>query len=129
MKRSGMDMVMAGVMALVTAGAWAQAPTAADAKLMQARELVWRAWFAGDVKTLEDLLPANTISISSGDHEWHKRDAILREAKEFHDQGGKLTRLEFPKTEIQHFGDVAVIYSEYVLEMDAGGKHTVSAGR
>ena len=63
---------------------------------MQARELVWRAWFAGDVKSLEELLPADTIAISSGDREWHKRDGILREAAEFHEHGGKLTRLEFP---------------------------------
>jgi hypothetical protein len=36
--------------------------------LLKARELVWRAWFAGDTKTLTDLLPPETIAIS--------RDAI-----------------------------------------------------
>ena len=129
MKREFVSYAAAIVMMLGSVGASAQTTPNEDPKLMQARELVWRAWFAGDVKSLEELLPANTIAISSGDRQWHKRDGILREAAEFHEHGGKLTRLEFPRTEIQRFGDVAVLYSEYVLEFDEGGKHTVSSGR
>jgi len=54
---------------------------------------------------------------------------VLHSAEEFQAQGGKLTRLEFPRTEVQRLGNVAVIYSEYVLEIEMGGKRSVSSGR
>ena len=38
-------------------------------------------------------------------------------------------RLEFPRNEIQRFGDVAIIYTQYELETEVGGKRSVSAGR
>jgi hypothetical protein len=37
---------------------------------------------------------------------------------EFHATGGKLVRLEFPRTEIQHLGDVAIVWSGYVVETE-----------
>jgi ketosteroid isomerase-like protein len=99
------------------------------AALLETREAVWRAWFAGDTARLQKLLPPETIAISAGEHAWRGRDAILQEAARFHAGGGKLLRLEFPRTEIQRYGEVAIVYSEYVLEFDSGGKHTTSAGR
>jgi hypothetical protein len=38
-------------------------------------------------------------------------------------------RLEFPRTEIQHFGHVAIIYSQYLVETEVGGKRKVETGR
>ena len=54
---------------------------------------------------------------------------VLRSAAEFHGKGGKLLRLEFPRTEVQHFGDVAIVWSSYVLETELDGKSSSSAGR
>jgi len=33
-----------------------------DEQLLRARETVWRAWFAGDTKALEQLVPPETLS-------------------------------------------------------------------
>lgn len=100
-----------------------------DEQLLQAREAVWRAWFADNAKTLEQLVPPQTIVISSGEKDWKNRSDVLRGAAEFHAKGGKLLRLEFPRTEIQHFGNVAVTYSQYLYEIEESGKRSVTAGR
>ena len=100
-----------------------------DDQLLQARETVWRAWFAGDTKTLEELLPPETIVMSGGEDQWKHQADVLRTAAEFHARGGKLIRLEFPRTEVQHFGDVAIIWSSYIVETEAGGKRSSDSGR
>ncbi len=100
-----------------------------DTKLLQVRESVWRAWFAGDTTLLERLLPVDTVVISAGDKEWKDRADVLKESHEFHASGATLTRLEFPKTIIQHFGNVAIIWSGYVVETEVDGKSSVSSGR
>lgn len=123
--------------ALITAAALFTALSAAalsgqkqnDMQLLQTREAVWRAWFADDTKALEQLVPPQTIVISSGEKEWKNQADILRSAAEFHANGGKLLRLEFPRTEIQHFGDVAVAYSQYLYEIEESGKRSITAGR
>ena len=40
-----------------------------DEELLRARETVWRAWLAGDIKTLEELVPPETIVMSGGEKE------------------------------------------------------------
>ena len=92
-----------------------------DERLLQVRETVWRAWFAGDTKTLEELIPPETIVMSSGEEQWKHQADVLRTAAEFHAKGGKLVRLEFPRTEVQHLGDVAIVWSNYALETDLDG--------
>jgi ketosteroid isomerase-like protein len=84
-----------------------------DEELLRARETVWRAWFAGDTKTLEKLVPPETIVMSGGEKEWKGQSDVLRSSAAFHSQGGELVRLEFPRTEVQHFGDVAIVWSSY----------------
>jgi hypothetical protein len=100
-----------------------------DGQLLRVRETVWRAWFAGDTKTVEDLVPPETIVISSGEEEWKRQADVLRTSAEFHAKGGKLVRLEFPRTEVQHFSDVAIIWSSYVVETEVDGKQSSSSGR
>ncbi len=100
-----------------------------DDDLLKVRESVWRAWFAGDQKALQQLVPAETLVISAGDKEWKGQSEVLRESADFHASGAKLTRLEFPKTRVQHFGDVAIVWSEYLLEIESNGKKTTSGGR
>jgi ketosteroid isomerase-like protein len=100
-----------------------------DEQLLRVRETVWRTWFAGDTKTLEGLVPPETIVISAGEKGWKNQAAVLRAAAEFHAKGGKLVRLEFPRTEIQHFGDVAIVWSSYVVETEVDGNRSLSSGR
>lgn len=100
-----------------------------DTELLKARETVWRAWFAGDITLLRQLVPADTIVISAGDTEWKSQAEVLNEAEQFHASGGRPARLEFPRTRIQYFGNVAIIWSEYSLETETGGKRSVSSGR
>ena len=100
-----------------------------DEPMLRVRETVWRAWFAGDTKTLEELVPPGTIVMSGGEETWKNQADVLRTAVEFHAQGGKLLRLEFPRTEVQHFADVAIVWSDYVVETEVDGKRSSSAGR
>jgi ketosteroid isomerase-like protein len=99
------------------------------AEILKVRESVWRAWFANDVKALERLVPPDTIVISSDNAKWKDQAEVMREAAEFQADGGKLVRLEFPHTEIQRFGDVAIIWTSYLVETDENGKHSISSGR
>jgi len=108
---------------------WIAMRQKSDEQLLRVRESVWRAWFANDTSTLKKLAPPETIVISAGEAKWKDQADIFQSAADFHDKGGKLIRLEFPRTEVQHFGDVAVTYSQYVCEIEAGGKHSISSGR
>lgn len=97
--------------------------------LLKARELVWRAWFAGDTQTLRDLLPPETIAISSGSKHWDTQPEIIKSAAGFRAQGGRLLRLEFKDTRIQRFGDVAMLYTHYLYETQVKSKRSVTSGR
>jgi ketosteroid isomerase-like protein len=43
--------------------------------------------------------------------------------------GGKLLKLEFPTTEFQVYGDVAVLYSRYTVDFEIGGNSFTQSGR
>jgi len=98
-------------------------------RLLDAREAVWRAWFSGDRATLEKLIPQETIAIESGHNNWSNRQTILDGSVEFAKGGGKLVKLEFPKTEIQMYGATAVVYSDYSYELEQGGQRINQSGR
>lgn len=100
-----------------------------DSELLRVREQVWRAWFAGDTKTLEELVPAETIVMSGGEEKWKHRDDVLKTSVEFHSKGGKLLRLDSPRNEIQHFSDVAIVWSSYSLELEVDGKKSSETSR
>jgi hypothetical protein len=98
-------------------------------ELLKVREEVWRAWFVNDTKTLDALVPPDTIVISSGEEKWKNQSDILQSAARFQANGGKLIRLEFPRTEIQRFGEVAITYSQYLYETEVDGKRSLISGR
>ena len=98
-------------------------------RILAAREAVWKAWFANDRASLEKMIPEEAIAIDSGEESWSNRAAILEGAKRFADSGAKLVRLEFPKTEIQAYGNTIIIYTTYVFETEVNGKRTTSSGR
>jgi ketosteroid isomerase-like protein len=106
-----------------------QLPDQAKKKLLDAREAVWRAYFANDRATLEKLIPEETIAINAGNNNWESRKAIFDGAAQFAQSGGKLLKLEFPKTEIQVYGYTAVVYSNYSYELEAGGQRVQQSGR
>jgi hypothetical protein len=74
-------------------------------------------------------VPKDAIVISAGEEKWKNQADVFRSAAEFRAGGGKLIRLEFPRTQIQRFADVAVVYTEYVLETEVGGKRSLDSGR
>ena len=78
---------------------------------------------------LEREVPPETIAISASETKWENQKEIIQGAADFHAAGGKLLRLEFPRTEIQRYGDVAMLYSQYVLETEMNGKRSTEAGR
>lgn len=98
-------------------------------RLLDAREAVWRAYFSNDRAALERLIPEETITIEAGDNTWSNRKTILDGAAQFAKGGGKLLRLEFPKTGIQMYGYTAVVYSNYSYELETGGQRYQQSGR
>jgi hypothetical protein len=107
-----------------------QTLTPADRKaLLDARESVWRAFFTNDRVALEKLIPEETIVMDSGSAALGNRDSVLEGAAQFAKHGAKLLHLEFPTTEIQCYGSVAIVYSTYRYEVEDHGKRTPSSGR
>lgn len=104
-------------------------PDNAKKQLFEAREAVWRAYFANDRAALEALIPEETIAINAGDNNWEGRKAIFEGSANFAKSGGKLVKLEFPRTEVQVYGYTAIVYSEYAYELEVGGQRQRQSGR
>ncbi len=104
-------------------------PEQAKKQLLDAREAVWRAYFAADRATLEKLIPEETVTIEPGGNQFGNRNAVLQGSAQFAKSGGKLVRLEFPKTEIQCYGYTAVVYSTYLYELEVNGQRSQQSGR
>jgi hypothetical protein len=98
-------------------------------QLLADREKVWRAYFTNDQKHLEAVIPKETIAINAGEEQWSDRAAVLAGAQQFAQSGVKLVRLEFPRTEIQVYGDVAILYTAYLFELEDQGQRQTYAGR
>jgi len=98
-------------------------------RILSAREAVWKAWFANDREALEKLIPEEAIAIDDGSELWSDRTRILAGAKSFADSGAKLVRLEFPKTELQIYGNTIIVYTNYLYEIEANGKRETRSGR
>ena len=99
------------------------------ARLLSDREAIWWAWFTNDTSRLGQLLAREVVAINNGDSTWQDRAAVLAGAREFAKSGAKLVRVTFPKTEKQVFGDCAVLYSQYELELEQNGRKMVRRGR
>ena len=119
---------MAAALAILIASGLAAHPDD-RAELLRARESVWRSWFANDTKALRELVPLDTIVISAGEEKWKNQADVLQSAARFQANGGKLIRLEFPRTELQRFGEVAIIYSQYLYETEVDGERSLTSGR
>jgi ketosteroid isomerase-like protein len=102
---------------------------AAKKSLLENRDAVWYAFFANDRAALDKLIPEELITIGPTGTQFAGRAAILAGAEATAKSGVKLVRLEFPKTDIQVYGNTAIIYSTYVYELEKDGKRTPSSGR
>ena len=98
-------------------------------RILTAREAVWRAYFNNDRATLERLIPDETIAIDAGSKEFGNREKVLAAAKAFADSGAKLVKLEFPKTEIQIYGNAVILYTTYVFETEKDGQRKTTTGQ
>jgi len=91
------------------------------AAVLKAREGVWRAWFAGDAEALSSLVPPELITIDPGSDTFGSRASNLQGSQGFAASGGKLTRLVFPRTEFQAYGNTVILYTTYEMELLTGG--------
>jgi hypothetical protein len=105
------------------------AAPAAPPEVLAAREAAWRAYFAGDVKALGDLLPPEFIAIGMTEGPFADEAKTLDSARSFHERGGRLLRLGFPETQAQRYGDVVVLYGRYEAVIQAGGEERTLKGR
>jgi hypothetical protein len=100
-----------------------------DPEVLAVREAAWRAYFAGDEKTLQTLLPAEFIGISMNDVPFADLATTLEGAREFKRKGGRLVRLAFPETRSQRFGDVVVLYGRYEVVLFSEEAERTMSGR
>jgi hypothetical protein len=100
-----------------------------DPQVLAAREAAWRAYFAGDVKALGDLLPPEFIGLGMTDGPFTDRTRTLEDARAFQQKGGRLVRLAFPETQAQQFGDVVVLYGRYEAVIHSDGVERTMRGR
>jgi hypothetical protein len=102
--------------------------SATRAALFQARDGIWRAWFANDSAELARWLPPSVTAVEGTDG-YEDRAAILAGSKAFATGGGKLTRIQFFDTEIVMYGNLAILHARYELTLDNQGQRNTRSGR
>jgi len=100
-----------------------------EQSVLAAREAVWRAWYSGDTKALAELLPPELITLHTGSDSFGSHQSVVAGAERFARGGGKLVRLNFPRTEFQRYGSTVVVYTTYELETENGGKTQTERGK
>jgi hypothetical protein len=96
--------------------------------LLEARAGVWHAWFGGDQAMLTKLLPPELITIEPGSTTFGTLTSTLDGARGFAAGGGTLTRLAFPSTEIQVYGNTAILYTSYEMDLITSGQTRTDRG-
>lgn len=91
--------------------------------LLRAREDVWRAYFEGDSAKLAQLLPERMVGMD------RSRDSIIGDALNYAKNGGQLVGITFTDDEFYIRGTVAVVYSRYRLQLQAGTQVTTTTGK
>ena len=130
--RVAMMMVGAVIVAMTVTSAWAGGATtqaSADAEVLRLREAAWRAWFGGDEAALRGILPSDFLGISAKAGPMATLDITIEQSRAFHAGGGRLVSLKFPETKFQRYGDVVILYGNYVAVIETGGKEQTSQGR
>lgn len=107
----------------------ASSPPPVDADVLATREAAWRAYFAGDTKSLDAMLPDEFLGLGMSDEPFKAKAETLAEAAAFAAKGGRLVRLAFPETQAQRYGDVVVLYGRFELVLATGGQERTFRGR
>ena len=106
-------------------------PAAEQRLLLETRERIWRALFAFDRTQLAWMLPEGSRALGPG-NSWNAkfsdRAKLMQELEQFPKNGGKLIDLQFPRTDVQSFGNMAILYTEFTWELESGGKRTRQHG-
>ena len=98
-------------------------PSAAErAALLEARDAVWRAWFAGDSARLVELLPERMVGMGED------RAKIIADAQAFQRGGSVLTGISFSEDEIVMRDGIAVTYARYRVLLENAGKRDSMVG-
>nr|AUN37301.1 hypothetical protein [uncultured bacterium] len=97
--------------------------------ILATREAVWKAWFAGDVEKLGKMIPDEIVSVEGPKKEWENRAAMLAASKAFVASGARLIRLEFPKTDVQFYGNTIVLFTSYSYDIQKDGKKSTITGK
>lgn len=100
-----------------------------EQSLLRAREAVWRAWYGGDTAALARQLPPELVTLYPGGGGWGTRESVIASSGAFAKSGGKLVRLEFPRTEFQRYGNTVIIYTSYELETQNDGRLQTERGK
>lgn len=94
--------------------------------VLAARDAIWRAWFAHDSAALSKLLPRAT---AAGDaNGWESREEIIEGSRRSAASGQTLVGLTFDDTRIHTSGAVAVVFSNYTLELERQGQRRTVTG-
>jgi hypothetical protein len=94
--------------------------------VLAARDAIWRAWFANDTAALTRLLPRSTTAGEGGG--WESRDEIVAGSRRSASSGVRLLAIRFDDTRIHANGNVAVVFSNYTMELDSHGQRTTVTG-
>jgi hypothetical protein len=99
-------------------------------ELLEARETAWRSFFEEDpAAAIDKILGPEVIAIQENGERWENRASLIAMAKAMKAQNVRLTHLEFPQTQIQLFGDTAVLYYTYVFTTANDKMSGTDAGR
>jgi hypothetical protein len=99
------------------------------AELYAARDAAWRAYFSNDPGQLERLLGPELVAVQQHQEAWGDRRRLTRLARSTRKADVKIKRLEFPRTEVQVFGDVAILYYTYIFETASARASATDSGR
>ena len=119
--------LLAAVMS--ASGSRVAADAAIDPEVLIAREVAWRAFYDGDVKTLGEVLPEDFIGINMNDSPFTNRAKVLDASRAFRERGGRLISLTFPETQAQRYGDVVVLYGRFEVVFYTGSAERTMRGR
>ena len=98
------------------------------AELERARDIVWRAWFAGDTVTLDRVI-AGALAAGGNIEGWADRRTAIAGSRDFAASGSKLLDLRFDRTAIELHGKVAVMTARFTYTTaDRAGRRETANG-
>jgi hypothetical protein len=99
---------------------------ATRAGVLAARDDIWRAWFANDTAALRRLLPRSATAGEGGN--WESREEIVAGSLRSASSGRRLVGIRFDDTRIHARGNVAVVFSNYTMELEQEGRRSTVTG-